>query len=151
MAMEEPQHSGGLNAALEAARRRFPEARELVVLPADLPLALPQEIRQLAEAAATDPVLVLVPSADGGTNALALSPPGLIPFRFGPDSARRHEDEARRLGVRPLRLSLPSLGLDVDTPADLDLVATLRERCRPRTAAALDLLRPATAGSPERG
>jgi 2-phospho-L-lactate guanylyltransferase (CobY/MobA/RfbA family) len=79
-----------------------------------------------------------------------MSPPGLIPFRFGPDSARRHEDEARRLGVRPLWLSLPSLRLDVDTPADLALLESLRERCRPRTAAALDLLRPATAGSPER-
>ena len=140
----------GLNAALCAARSRFPEACELVVLPADLPLALPEEVQQLVASAADGPALALVASRDGGTNALALSPPGLIPFRFGPDSARRHEDEARRLGVRPLRLSLPSLGLDVDTPADLALVDSLRERCRPRTAAALDLLRPATAGSPEK-
>jgi 2-phospho-L-lactate guanylyltransferase len=140
----------GLNAALGAARSRFPDARELVVLPADLPLALPEEVQQLVASAADGPALALVASRDGGTNALALSPPGLIPFRFGPDSARRHEDEARRLGVRPLRLSLPSLGLDVDTPADLALVDRLRQRCRPRTAAALDLLRPAAAGSPER-
>jgi 2-phospho-L-lactate guanylyltransferase len=148
--IEEPSGVGDLNAALEAARRRFPDACELVVLPGDLPLALPEEVRGLVASAAKGPALALVASRDGGTNALALSPPGLIPFRFGPDSARRHEDEARRLGVRPLRLSLPSLGLDVDTPADLALVESLRERCRPRTASALDLLRPTTAGSPER-
>jgi 2-phospho-L-lactate guanylyltransferase len=146
-AVDEPRDSGGLNAALDTARQRFPEARELVVLPADLPLALPQEVRRLTEGAATGPALALVASRDGGTNALALSPPGLIPFRFGPDSARRHEDEARRLGVQPLPLSLPSLHLDIDTPADLALLENLRERCRPRTAAVLGLLRPTAAGS----
>jgi len=149
-AIDEPK-GGGLNAALNTARRRFPEARELIVLPADLPLALPQEVWQLVlAAAATSPALVLVASDNGGTNALALSPPGLIAFRFGPGSALRHAEEARRLGVRPLRLSLPSLRLDVDTPADLALVETLRERCRPRTAAALDLLRLTTTASGER-
>ena len=148
--VKEPSDVGGLNAALEQARRRFPEARELVVLPGDLPLALPEEVRQLVSAAAGGPALALVCSRDGGTNALALSPPGLVPFRFGPDSARRHEDEALLRGVHPLRLSLPSLRLDVDTPADLALVEELRERCRPGTAATLDRLRPATAASPER-
>jgi len=148
--LDEPEHGGGLNAALERARTGFPEARELVVLPADLPFALPQEVRQLVAAAETGPALALVTSGDGGTNALALSPPGLIPFRFGPDSGRRHEDEARRLGVRSLRLSLSSLSLDIDTPADLALMESLREQCRPRTAAILDLLRPTTAGSTER-
>jgi 2-phospho-L-lactate guanylyltransferase len=147
VAIEEPAHGGGLNAGLELARGRFPNAGELVVLPADLPLALPQEIQQLAAAAATSPALALVASGDGGTNALALSPAGLVPFRFGPDSARRHENEARQLGVRPSRLSLPSLLLDIDTPADLSLLVSLRERCGPRTAAALGVLRPATTGS----
>jgi 2-phospho-L-lactate guanylyltransferase len=149
VAVEEPAHGSGLNAGLELARGRFPNAGELVVLPADLPQALPEEVRQLAEAAATGPALALVASGDGGTNALALSPSGLVPFRFGPDSARRHEDEARQLGVRPSRLSLPSLLLDIDTPADLSLLVSLRERCGPRTAAALDVLRPATTGSPK--
>jgi 2-phospho-L-lactate guanylyltransferase len=149
-AIEEASGVGDLNAALEAARRRFPEACELVVLPGDLPLALPEEVQRLVASAANGSSLALVPSQDGGTNALALSPPGLIPFRFGPESARRHEDEARRLGIRPLRLSLRSLGLDVDTPADLALLKRLRGQCRPRTAAVLELLQPAAAGSQER-
>ena len=149
-ALDEPRLGGGLNAALDTARSSFPGAEELVVLPADLPFALPQEVRQLVAAAEIGPALALVASDNGGTNALALSPPGLIAFRFGPGSALRHEEEARCLSVRPLRLSLPSLRLDVDTPADLALVETLRERCRPRTAAALDLLRPTTTASGER-
>lgn len=61
----------------------------------------------------------LVPSPDGGTNALVLIPPGAIPFRFGPNSAARHRAAATAAGVRVESIPLPSLAADIDQPRDL--------------------------------
>lgn len=113
---------GGLNEALTSASGMLAErgTERLIVLAADLPLATPEELVTVAQAGAD---IVIVPAADGGTNALALAP-GSIAFRFGPDSAARHEDEARSAGLRAVRLDLPGLAFDIDTPDDL---ARLRE------------------------
>ncbi len=116
---------GGLNEALTSASQTMAErgVDRLVVLAADLPLAAPDDIATIAQA---DADVALVPSEDGGTNALALAP-GVIAFRFGPDSARRHLAAAGAAGLRSLRLELPTLALDIDTPDDL---ARLRETDR---------------------
>ena len=116
---------GGLNEALTSASQTMAErgVDRLVVLAADLPLATPDDIATIALA---DADVALVPSEDGGTNALALSP-GAIAFRFGPDSARRHLAAADAADLRSLRLELPTLALDIDTPDDL---ARLRETDR---------------------
>lgn len=116
---------GGLNEALTSASQTMAErgVDRLVVLAADLPLAAPDDIATIAQAGAD---VALVPSEDGGTNALALAP-GVIAFRFGPDSARRHLAAAGAAGLHSLRLELPTLALDIDTPDDL---ARLRETGR---------------------
>jgi len=50
-------------------------------------------------------------------------------FGFGEDSFRRHLDMARNLNIVPTVAKLPGLGLDVDTPEDLELlVKTLVEQ-----------------------
>ncbi len=56
-----------------------------------------------------------------GTNVLAL--PGGLDFRFafGADSARAHEAEARRLGLRVTVITHGAWCLDVDRPQDLDV------------------------------
>jgi len=114
---------GDLNEALTSAAEKL-RARgvdRLVVLAADLPLVTAEDIQAVAEA---DADVVVVPSTDGGTNALALRP-GAIAFQFGPKSAQRHLKAAREAGLRTLLLDLPGLGLDIDTPSDLE---RLRER-----------------------
>ena len=114
---------GDLNEALTSAAEKL-RARgvdRLVVLAADLPLVTAEDIATVAEA---DADVVVVPSTDGGTNALAL-PPGAIAFQFGPESAQRHLKAAREARLRTLLLDLPGLGLDIDTPSDLE---RLRER-----------------------
>jgi 2-phospho-L-lactate guanylyltransferase len=110
--------AGSLNEALtsaadHAARR---SAARLVVLAADLPLATDGEIAAVISA---DADVALVPSGDGGTNALALAP-GAIRFLFGPQSAQRHLDAARAAGLRGALLHLPGLALDIDMPADIE-------------------------------
>jgi 2-phospho-L-lactate guanylyltransferase len=52
-------------------------------------------------------------------NAVACSPPDLLPLRFGDDSYFPHLDRARALGIEPGIVQRPGLALDVDTPDDL--------------------------------
>jgi 2-phospho-L-lactate guanylyltransferase len=109
--LEEP---GDLNEALTGAsydlRRRGIDRH--IVLVGDLPLASADEIEQVL---AQDADVVVVPSQDGGTNALLLRP-GAIEFQFGLASAARHLLSARNAGWNAMQLNLRGLGFDVDTP-----------------------------------
>lgn len=108
----------GLNEELTEAARELTErgAERIVVLAADLPLVSPEAIAAVAE---VDAEVALVPSLDGGTNALALTPYA-ITFRFGPQSAQRHLEAAAAAGLTTQPLELPTLVLDVDLPEDLE-------------------------------
>ena len=109
---------GGLNEALESASRRVAErgATRILVLAADLPLARSDDV---ARALAADGDIVVVPSVDGGTNALACAP-GALPFHFGRESAAHHLAAAQEARLRAERLDVPALALDIDTPEHLE-------------------------------
>lgn len=95
----------------------------VLVLPADLPLISPQDVETLISKADQPPVVVIAPDRHrNGTNALLAMPPGLIEYDFGPDSFQRHLDRAEQAGVRVEVCELPSLGLDVDIPEDLEIL-----------------------------
>lgn len=93
-------------------------AEEVLILPVDLPRLRPQNITELLAQMPGEPGIVLAPSWDGGTGALLLKPPDVIPPAFGPESAMRHVDlaHAARLTIRIFRNA--ALSLDLDTPAD---------------------------------
>jgi 2-phospho-L-lactate guanylyltransferase len=83
-------------------------------------------VQSLSKAAKDPPVIVLVPDRHGeGTNALLVRPSGLIEYDFGPNSFQRHQLQAEQLGARVEIRTIPSLGLDLDLPEDLE---HLRER-----------------------
>jgi 2-phospho-L-lactate guanylyltransferase len=115
----------GLNAAIEGALLRVqalvPQASDprLLILHADLPLATGSAIRAVIAAAPPPPAATLVRSADGGTNAMFLRPPGLFPFAYGPGSHAAHVARARAAGMAVVTIAEPSLELDLDTPADI--------------------------------
>jgi 2-phospho-L-lactate guanylyltransferase len=113
-----------LNGALAQAAAHYAAAGAagLLVLPADVPLVAADDLGRLIAAAACSRVLV-APSRDGGTNALLVRPPQALPFQFGADSMALHLDAARRLSLPAATVRLPSLALDVDRPADLQLLA----------------------------
>lgn len=95
----------------------------MLAVPGDLPRATAAEIEQIV---AGHERMTIVPSRDGqGTNALAVSPPDLIPFHFGISSFEPHCAAARAVGIEPRVLRLPGLGLDIDTPEDLALYRSL--------------------------
>ncbi len=116
-----------LNVALTRATvvaRNF-ATQGVLVVPADLPLITPHEIRAMIERAGDPPVVVIAPDRRrSGTNALLVSPVGLIPYRFGPGSFERHSESAWMAGARLEICDLPSLALDIDLPEDLNLVAS---------------------------
>ena len=110
------------------------------MLPGDCPLLDPAELDDAISRVAPGRVAIVPDRHGTGTNALLIAPPEAIAPSFGPDSRRRHESLARDAGVRVAVEALPSLGLDLDTPDDLEaLRAELRAdpTRAPRTAAAL--------------
>jgi 2-phospho-L-lactate guanylyltransferase len=92
----------------------------MVQLPADIPLVTPEDVAALLRVHGEVPAVTLAPSRDErGSNAVACSPPDLLPLRFGDDSFFPHLQRARALGVEPQIVRRPGLALDVDTPEDL--------------------------------
>jgi 2-phospho-L-lactate guanylyltransferase len=95
----------------------------VLILPADLPLVTAEDINALIGKARKPPVVVIAPDRHHiGTNALLLWPAGVIPYEFGPNSLERHSQSARLAGAQLKICDLPALGLDLDTPEDLELV-----------------------------
>lgn len=117
-----------LNTALKRATvvAQVYASHGVLVLPADLPLLSKQDILTLIERATDPPVVVIAPDRhQKGTNALLLSPANLIEYDFGENSFKRHCERAKKAGARLEIVTLPTLGLDLDVPEDLELVRQL--------------------------
>ncbi len=100
----------------------------ILILPADLPLLTPQDVRLILERGHHPPVVVIVPDHHHqGTNALLVSPPGLIEYEYGPQSFRKHCAQALEAGARLEICALPSLALDIDWPEDLEQLSLTLE------------------------
>jgi 2-phospho-L-lactate guanylyltransferase len=98
-------------------------ARGVLIVPADLPLIAPDDVRAMLKFADQPPVVVVAPDhRRKGTNALLVCPVGLIEYEFGPGSFRRHCQRALQASARLEVCELPSLALDMDLPEDLELV-----------------------------
>jgi 2-phospho-L-lactate guanylyltransferase len=114
-----------LNTALKRATviAQVYATRGVLILPADLPLVTRDDILALIERAGEPPAVVIAPDRHGtGTNALLISPAGLIEYDFGENSFQRHCQRALEAGARLEIVDLPTLGLDLDLPEDLELV-----------------------------
>jgi len=102
--------------------------RGVLILPADLPLISEEDVLTLIERAVNPPVIVIAPDRHGkGTNALLISPSGLIDYDFGENSFEKHCELARQVGARLEIVDLPTLGLDLDLPEDLELIRELEK------------------------
>jgi 2-phospho-L-lactate guanylyltransferase len=141
--VDDPDEGGHSGAALAGvARAEELGAGRVVLLPGDCPLLDPRELERLLTGV-PDRYVAVVPDRHGtGTNALVLSPPGAIAPAFGEGSCARHVAAAREAGVPHSVEQLPSLGLDLDTPADVVALARVLEADRGRarrTARALGI------------
>lgn len=129
-AMRDP--GGGQGAAVAAALAGL-EPGPVLVVNADVPCAVPHDLRALL-AAAPPGALALVEAPDGTTNALALPGPDAFAPLYGAGSAERFRAHARAVGLDPVSAAIPNLAADVDTIADLH---RLQFRVGPRTQVAL--------------
>ena len=119
-----------LNTALKRATviAQVYATRGVLVLPADLPLISREDALALVERATNPPVVVIAPDRHGkGTNALLISPAGLIEYDFGENSFQRHCDLVKKAGARLEVVNLPSLGLDLDSPEDYEIIKNLEK------------------------
>jgi 2-phospho-L-lactate guanylyltransferase len=111
----------GLNGALELGARYASSrgADSILILPADLPLLRPGDVERILASAPVSRSVVIAPSKSNGTNALYLSPPGVMALRFGGESFPEHLAEARMAGIEPKIYRSSTLEFDVDEPQDL--------------------------------
>jgi 2-phospho-L-lactate guanylyltransferase len=116
-------HAAAVTVALAQCR-----ADGAVVVMADCPLVRPETLDLLCDSAL--PVAV-APAQDGGTNAIALRPPGVLEPAFGVlDGAAVLVERAERLGVDVAVVDDPLLALDVDRPEDVERVLELGRTTR---------------------
>jgi 2-phospho-L-lactate guanylyltransferase len=114
---EDSSHSAAALAGIAAAEAGG--ARCVALLPGDCPLLDPRELDKMLTGV-PDRYVAVIPDRHGaGTNALVLAPPGAIEPSFGEGSRERHVAAARAAGIAFGVEELPSLGLDLDTPADI--------------------------------
>jgi 2-phospho-L-lactate/phosphoenolpyruvate guanylyltransferase len=139
----DPEDVGHVEAAQAGIARAEVEGAERVVLLAgDCPLLDPRELDRLLTGVPGNYVGIVPDRHGTGTNALLLGPPAAIVPAFGEGSRDRHVEAARQAGIPFGIEELPSIELDLDTPADV--IALTRElerepkRAR-RTAKALGI------------
>jgi 2-phospho-L-lactate guanylyltransferase len=123
---------GGQGAAVQAGLEGI-EPGGILVVNADLPSAVPHDLRSLL-AATPAGCLSLVEALDGTTNALSLPSADAFAPLYGPSSSDRFREHAASLGLEAVSVALPNLADDVDTMEDLK---RLQLRAGPRTQACL--------------
>jgi 2-phospho-L-lactate guanylyltransferase len=111
---------GHTAAVMGAARSLARRGEAMLTIPGDVPLATAAEIERVIDTHQSGSRFVIVPARDElGSNAILAAPADAVLLRFGENSFFPHLDAARRCGIAPVVLSLPGIGLDIDTPNDL--------------------------------
>jgi 2-phospho-L-lactate guanylyltransferase len=114
---DDASHSAAALAGIAAAEATGADC--VALLPGDCPLLDPRELDKMLTGV-PDRYVAVIPDRHGtGTNALVLAPPSAIEPSFGEGSRERHVAAARAAGIPYGVEELPSLGLDLDTPADI--------------------------------
>lgn len=117
-----------LNTALQRATliAQVYDPRGVLILPADLPLVQPDDIKAFIARSKDPPVVVIAPDRHkSGTNALLLNPCGLLEYSFGPGSFQKHCEKAHNIGARLEICDIPAISLDLDLPEDLEILRKL--------------------------
>jgi 2-phospho-L-lactate/phosphoenolpyruvate guanylyltransferase len=114
---DDASHSAAALAGIAAAEAAG--AGCVALIPGDCPLLDSRELDKMLTGV-PDSYVAVIPDRHGtGTNALVLAPPSAIEPSFGEGSRERHVAAARAAGIAYGVEELPSLGLDLDTPADI--------------------------------
>ena len=96
-------------------------ADAVLVLPADLPFITDEDIEGMAALSLDSSIVIATDSAQDGTNALLVRPPGAIEYAYGAGSYARHVAQAQAAGMSARRYDSPRTRLDIDVPDDLQV------------------------------
>ena len=130
-----PELGDDLNSALQqgSCHAWRQGAAGVLIVPADLPLLRREDLTALCALGEQRDGFVIGSAQDGGTNALHLRLPPVLPFCFGEDSFARHQAAARAVGITPQVYDSPALRFDLDRPEHwLALSALLESPTEPR-------------------
>lgn len=109
----------GLNEAVQRGLDVFlADRRRALIIPADIPFARPSEFNTLVRLLEYNPVAISPALSDGGTNALALRSPDLVPPQFGENSFAMYRALARERGICCGVFRTEGIGRDIDRIAD---------------------------------
>jgi 2-phospho-L-lactate guanylyltransferase len=115
-----------LNNALRRASlfsREF-STEGVLIVPADLPLLTPNDVRNFLQARKQPPMIVIAPDRRReGTNMLLTDPADLITFSFGERSFERHTALAKSKGAEVVTFENERIALDLDIPEDYELLS----------------------------
>lgn len=101
-------------------------ANSVLILPADIPLIIPEDINRIVKLCPKGTSVVISPSQNGGTNALLQKPPDLIPTHFGPNSFRKHKTEALHKGILAKVYRSKRVATDIDSPKDIEKLLKIK-------------------------
>ena len=117
-----------------------------MLISGDVPAIDPSEIDSLIESLADNEVVIIPDRHGSGTNALLLTPPGVISPSFGERSCQRHPQIAADAGATARVEASFGIGLDIDTADDLDALSAALEQAdssvAPHTRAVIGRLGP---------
>ncbi len=119
-----PQFNTAINRATIVAKAQG--AHAVLILPADLPLIKPSDIKKLLVRGKKQPVIVIAPDRrNDGTNGLFVNPAGLIEYGYGPGSFHCHSSRAIEAGAKLIVIESRNIALDLDLPEDLEALGGL--------------------------
>lgn len=113
--------SADLSAAVAMAASHLSVAgcTAMLVVHGDVPGITVQDVWRLLGTRRAQRSFSIVPSHDGGSNAVLSSPPQAVPLYFGENSCECNLAAARAAGFDPEVLRLPGIALDLDHPRDV--------------------------------
>ena len=110
----------GVNAAVEGAFSRLSNYAGWLVMPADLPMIRPVDIRTVVGLYRMGSPVVIAPSEDfGGTNLLLMGRGSRIPLHYDDDSFNKHVSEMTYRGVPFAVYYSENVAHDIDTTRDV--------------------------------
>ena len=117
------QNLNGLNSAVNRGICWSSEKRydSCLILPGDIIDPETEDIKKILNMGRKSRnSMVICPSTDFGTNALYLSLPTRLNFKFGPNSFFEHQKEAKKISIGSIIAPVDSLKDDLDTGKDLE-------------------------------
>ena len=106
---------------------------KVLIVPADLPFLVEEDIFKVINLAGDPPEIVIVPDRkSSGTNVLYINPVGAIKYDFGDWSFRKHIEQAERKKINVKVCQCENLSFDLDWPEDWEhLLKTSTTKNRP--------------------